>query len=215
MLKYIVLKEHNFMRPLHNTNVLNDNYEGTMMKVKMSHSSYMARKVATDLFNSKYIQVPGGVSHISEVIETVIKQDIQKEVDLEDKINTMMDKQEDSEEFEYMDVNYGEVFWMVKRRLAKETGFELNYEDRYNDLSHQVVDELWKCDAISYDVSDIIVKNIIFDALFSYLNEFAEIEKIIERQISNYKRDLIPGTEDYYAVYERLYLFELKKHGLA
>ena len=185
------------------------------MKVKMSHSSYMARKIARDLLDNKYVKILSGIEHMSKISGKLIEEDIQKEVDLENKINTMMEEQEENGEFEYMDVDYREVFWMVKRRLAKETGFELNYDDRYSDLSHRIIDELWKQEAIEYDVSDGIVKNVVYDALFKYLNEFDNVEKEIYEQMSNSQQKLTPGTDDYSIVYDKLYSNALQKHGLA
>ncbi len=185
------------------------------MKVKMSHSSYMARKIAKDLSENKYVKILSGIEHMSGIAQTLIEADIQKEIDLENKINEMMDEQEENDEFEYVEVDYREVFWMVKRRLAKETGFELNYDDRYSDLAHRIVDDLWKQEAIEYDVSEGIVKNTVYDALFKYLNEFDNVEKEITEQMNSYKQKLIPGTEDYQVVYEKLYAAALQKHGLA
>jgi len=184
------------------------------MKVKMIHSSYMARKVATSLFNNKFIKVNKGIESITKIAKSRIEEDIQKEINLENKVSEMMDTQDENDEFEYMDIDHKQVFGAVKRRLAKEFEFELDYEDRYSNLSHILIDDLWKQDEIDYDVSDGIVKNIICDALLIYIAEFNKVEDIARDRISDYKRDLIPGSEDYNAVYSRIYEDELIKQGI-
>jgi hypothetical protein len=103
---------------------------------------------------------------------------------------------------------------MTKKRLANDFGVILNFEDRFSDISHQILDYLWEEDYIHYTVSDNQAKNIIFGAIDAFMKGFDEADTLAYEKIRNYKRKLIPGTEDYDIVYNRLYEEELVRKGL-
>jgi hypothetical protein len=47
-----------------------------------------------------------------------------------------------------------------------------------------------------------------------FLNRENEAREEVYKKIENYKRPLIPGTEEYELVFQRLYEQELRKRGL-
>ncbi len=98
--------------------------------------------------------------------------------------------------------------------MANEAGVILNNEDRFSDIAHKVLDYLYEEDFIHYTVSDNKVKNIIFESIDEFLKGFEEADGTVYEKIKNYKRKLIPGTDDYDLVYQRLYEEELTRRGL-
>ena len=101
-----------------------------------------------------------------------------------------------------------------KKKLAKEYEVVLSYEDRYSDLAHKIQEQIWKDGLIEYSVSENRIKNIIYNAMESYIESFESVEEVVAEKIGNYKRKLIPGTPEYDLVFERLYEEELRKKGL-
>lgn len=98
--------------------------------------------------------------------------------------------------------------------MANEFGVILNNEDRFSDIAHKMLDYLWEEDYIHYTCSDNQVKNVIFTSIDEFLKGFEESDSAVLEKIKHYKRKLIPGTEEYDIVYNRLYEEELIKRGL-
>jgi hypothetical protein len=76
------------------------------------------------------------------------------------------------------------------------------------------MDYLYEEDFIHFEVSDNQVKNVIFNAMQTFINGYDEADTLAYEKIKTYKRKLIPGTEDYDIVFTRLYEDELIKKGL-
>ena len=138
--------------------------------------------------------------------------EIEKEIALDEKVQEILDAQE--EEIEYLNADRRQLFWMTKKRLANDFGVILNNEDRFSDIAHKILDYLWEEDFIHYVCSDNQVKNIIFNSLDDFIKGFEKADSEVLTKLRNYKRKLIPGTEDYDLVYHRLYEEELIKRGL-
>jgi len=182
------------------------------MKIGKPHAPYIANKIAIDLLNSSFITMSYGVEKVAEAAKELIEEDIDKEIALEERVYEIME--DNADEMEFMQVDQRNMFWLIKKRLANEYGVILSYEDRYSDLSHKILDTLIENDLIEFNVSENMVKNIIFGSIESYLEKFEEIEDRVIQKIKNYKRKLIPGSEEYDIVFEKLYQEELKKIGM-
>jgi len=182
------------------------------MKIAVAHAPYIANKITIDLLNSGYVKFTSGIEDVKKIISDIIHEDLSRERRLELKVEEILDENEDNMEF--MQVDRRSMFWMIKKKIAKEYDVILNYEDRYSELSHNIMDKLWQEDKIEYNVSENTIKNIIYDAIDSYKNSFEDIEEIVFEKISNMKRKLIPGTDEYEVVFEKLYRDELKKRGM-
>ena len=76
------------------------------------------------------------------------------------------------------------------------------------------MDFLYEEDFIHFEVSDNQVKNLIFNAVDAFMKGFDEADTLAYEKIKSYKRKLIPGTEDYDIIFNRLYEEELIKKGL-
>jgi len=153
-----------------------------------------------------------GIESVSNTAKKLIEEDILKEVALEERVYEIMEENED--EMEFMQVDQRNMFWLIKKKLAGEYNVVLSYEDRYSDLSHKILDELIQNDLIEFKVSENMVKNIIFGSIENYIDRFEDIEDIVIDKIKNYKRKIIPGSEEYDIVFEKLYQEELKKIGM-
>ena len=182
------------------------------MKMKLHHTPYVSRRVSRDLVNCEFVEVRKTKDSIAIEIERILDEDIENEMDLDDKVDKLLEGEE--ENIEFYNADYRQLFWMAKKRMANEAGVILNNEDRFSDIAHKVLDYLWEEDFIHYTVSDNKVKNIIFDSIDEFLKGFEEADSIVYEKIKNYKRKLIPGTDDYELVYKRLYEEELIRKGL-
>ena len=182
------------------------------MKVRLPHAPYIANKIAIDMLNSGFIKLLQGIEPVAKVSQDILEADIKKEIALEERVDDILDDNDD--EIEFRQVDRRSMFWLIKKKLAKEYGVILSYEDRFSELSHQVMDRLWQEDLMDYTVSENSIKNIIYDAIDGYKESFEEVEENVYEKISNMKRKLIPGTDEYEVVFEKLYREELKKKGM-
>jgi len=182
------------------------------MRLKKQHAQYISRKVTKDLVNCDFIEIRKDKSAITAEIEKIIIEDISNEAKLDEHITALLENQEEDIEFYHAD--YRQLFWMTKKRLANEFGVIVNFEDRFNDISHKIMDFLYEEDFIHFEVNDNQVKNVVFNAINDFMKGFDEADSLAYEKIKNYKRKLIPGTEDYDIIFNRLYEEELVKRGL-
>ena len=182
------------------------------MKIPVPHAPYIANKIVIDLLNSGYVTFSSGLEDAKMIIQEVVYEDLEQERKLEDKVAEILDENEDNMEF--MQVDRRAMFWMIKKKMAKDYDVILNYEDRYSELAHKIMDRLWQEDKMDYKVSENTIKNIIYDAINGYKESFESIEEEVYEKISNMKRKLIPGTDEYNIVFEKLYREELKRKGM-
>jgi hypothetical protein len=182
------------------------------MKIRLPHAPYIASKIAVDLLNSGFVTLQKGLEPIIENARILITQEISKEVALEQKVAEMLD--ENSEEMEFMQIDRRNMFWLIKKKLAKDYKVILSFEERYSDLSHRILNNLQKDVLVKYQVSENRVKNVIYNAIEEYLKIYEKIQDIVLEKMDNYKRKLIPGTEEYDFMFEKLYEEELRKRGM-
>ncbi len=182
------------------------------MRMKLHHTPYISRRISRDLVNCDLVEVRKTREEIADEIEKILDQDIEKEHELDEKVADVLEAQQ--EEIEYLNADYRQLFWLAKKRMANEFGVILNNEDRYSDIAHKILDYLWEEDYIHYTCSDNKIKNVIFESIDEFLKGFEKADDKVMEKIKNYKRKLIPGTDEYDIVYHRLYEEELIKRGL-
>ena len=182
------------------------------MKLKKQHSNFISRKITKDLINSDFIEIRKDKALITQVCEDIINEDIQKEIDLDNAVDDLLEEQES--EIEALRADYRQLFWMTKKRMANEYGVNLNFEDRFSNIAHLIMDYLYEEDFIHFIVNDNQVKNLISNSINEFIKGYDEADTIAYEKIKTYKRKLIPGTEDYDIVYHRLYEDELIRKGL-
>ncbi|WP_291952479.1 DUF507 family protein [Campylobacter sp.] len=182
------------------------------MRIKPAHIPYIANKIILDLANSSFVKIKDDSQKLIKTAKEILEIDVLNERKLDEKTKELLESQED--EIEFMQIDRKNMFWMIKKKLADEFKFILDKEDRYNNLAHKILENLVNENLINYSVSENRVKNLIFSSIMTYLKEYEKLEDLVYEKISNYKRKLIPGSEEYDLVFEKLYQEELRKRGL-
>ena len=113
-----------------------------------------------------------------------------------------------------MQVDRRSMFWMIKKKIAKEHDFILSYEDRFNNVAHIILDKLWEESLMDYSVTENLMKNVIYTSIEDYIQKFEDIEQTVIDKIDGMKRKVIPGTDIYNTLFERLYREELQRKGM-
>ena len=96
------------------------------MRIKLPHSPYIAHKIAIDLLKSGFVNLTRGVEPVAACAKEILDNDLQKEKALEERVNEVLAENED--DMESMQVDRKNMFWLVKKKLAKEYGVILTYE---------------------------------------------------------------------------------------
>jgi len=182
------------------------------MKISLKTVPHISNKIAIDLSKSGVVKMTQGLEPVKQVSDKILIDSINQELALEEKVDEICDANE--EEIEFMLADERQLFFMIKRKLAPEFGVILNYEERYSDISHKILDELYEEDLIFYDVTENRIKNIIYNAITSFIADSSEIEDAIMDKIRTYKKRYIPGTDEFDILYEKLYKEEMTKRGM-
>ncbi len=182
------------------------------MKIPLPHAPYIANKISIDLLKSGYATFTKGVEPVKASAQKIIEEDLEKEKALEARVEEILNENED--EMEFMQVDRRSMFWMIKKKIAKEHGFILSYEDRFSNVAHLILDKLWAESLMEYSVTENIMKNVIYTSIEDYIQKFEDIEQIVIDKISGMKRKIIPGTDVYDALFERMYREELQRKGM-
>lgn len=182
------------------------------MKIPLPHAPYIANKISIDLLKSGYATFTKGVEPVKMCAQIIIEEDLEKEKALEARVEEILEENED--EMEFMQVDRRSMFWMIKKKIAKDHDFILSYEDRFNNVAHIILDKLWEESLMDYSVTENLMKNVIYTSMEDYIQGFEDIEQIVIDKIDGMKRKLIPGTDIYNTLFERLYREELQRKGM-
>ena len=182
------------------------------MRLKPNQTRYVATKIGIDLANAPFVRLPKGKEVIVETAKKIIDENLKQEHALDAKVKELLE--ENLEEIEFQHVDERQLFFMIKKKMAPEFGVIINYDDRYNDLAHKILDELYENYLAEYDVNENQVKNVIFKSFKAFADAFEEIDDIVYSKIKHMQKDVIPGSQDYELLYERLYQEELIRRGM-
>ncbi|MDA7817220.1 DUF507 family protein [Sulfurimonas sp.] len=182
------------------------------MKISLKTIPHISSKIAIDLNNSGVVTMTKGLEAISHEAEKVLIENVKQELALEEKVSDICDDNEEEIEFNLVDER--QLFFMIKKKLAPEFGIILNYEERYSDIAHKILDELYEEDLIHFEVTENRIKNIIYTAITSFIAEASELDDAVMDKIRTYKKRYIPGTDEFDILYEKLYHEELTKRGM-
>ena len=182
------------------------------MRLKANQTGYVASKIGVDLANADFTTMPKGKEAVVEACKKIIDENLAQEKKLDAKVEEMLMANED--EIEIQGIQERELFFMIKKRLAPEYGVIMNYDDRYNEVSHSILDELYENYLLEYEVNDNQVRNVIFKAFKAFSKAYDAMDDKVYEQIKKMKKEYIPGSMEYDLVYERLYLEELKRRGM-
>jgi len=182
------------------------------MKISLKTIPHISSKIAIDLNKSGVVTMTQGLERVSQEAQKILEINVKQEIALEEKADEICEANE--EEIEFMLADERQLFFMIKKKLAPEFGVILNYEDRYSDVSHKILDELYEEDLIHFDVTENRIKNIIYGAITSFISEASEVEDAVMDKIRTYKKRYIPGTDEFDILHEKLYREELMKRGM-
>ena len=182
------------------------------MKISLKTIPHISNKISIDLAKSGAVTLTRGLEPVAEEAEKVLQESVKREMALEEKVNEYLEENE--EEIEFMLADERQLFFMIKKKLAPQFDVILDYEERFSDIAHKILDELYEEDLIHFDVNENRVKNIIFNAITSFLADTSEIEDAVMDKIRSYKRKFIPGTDEFEILHEKLYREELMKRGM-
>jgi len=182
------------------------------MKLSLKSIPHISNKISIDLNKSGIVTMTKGLEAVALEAEKILTANVQQEMALEEKTHEICDENE--EEIEFMLADERQLFFMIKKKLAPEFGVILNYEERFSDIAHKILDELYEEDLIHFDVTENRVKNVIYNAMTSFMADTSEIEDAVMDKIRSYKRKFIPGTDEFEILHEKLYREELTKRGM-
>jgi len=182
------------------------------MKISLKTIPHISSKVAIDLNKSGVVTMTKGLEAVAAEAEKILIESVKQEMALEDKAADICDDNEEEIEFQLVDER--QLFFMIKKKLAPEFGVILNYEERYSDISHKILDELYEEDLIHFDVTENRIKNIIYGAITSFIADASEMDDAVMEKIRSYKKRYIPGTDEFDILYEKIYREELTKRGM-
>jgi len=182
------------------------------MKLSLKSIPHISNKIAIELNKSGVVTMTKGLEPVTLESIKVLEENVKKEMALEEKVNDICDDNE--EEIEFMLADERQLFFMIKKKLAPEFGVILNYEERYSDLSHKILDELYEEDLIHFDVTENRIKNIIYNAITGFMADASEIEDAVMDKIRSYKKRYIPGTDEFDILHEKIYREEMLKRGM-
>jgi uncharacterized protein len=182
------------------------------MKVSLKVVPHIANKISIDLNKSGVVTMTKGLDAVAQAAEKIIIENIKQEMALDEKVAEIVNENEEQIDFYLADER--QLFFMIKKKLAPDFDVIINYEERFSDLSHKILDELYEEDVIHFDVTENRIKNIIYNSITSFIADNNEIENSVREKLSSYKRRLIPGTDDYEILYEKLFREELQKRGM-
>ncbi|NCO02437.1 MAG: DUF507 family protein [Epsilonproteobacteria bacterium] len=182
------------------------------MKISLKTIPHISNKIAINLNLSGAVTMTKGLEAVAHEAEKILIDNVKKEMALEEKAHEICDANE--EEIDFMLADERQLFFMIKKKLAPEYDVILNYEDRFSDISHKILDELYEEDLIHFDVTENRIKNIIYNAITSFLADSSEIEDLVMDKIRSYKKRYIPGTDEFEILHEKIYREELNKRGM-
>jgi len=182
------------------------------MKISLKSIPHISNKISIDLNKSGVVTMTRGLEAVAHEAEKILTQNVKQELALEEKAHVICDENE--EEIEFMLADERQLFFMIKKKLAPEFGVILNYEERFSDISHKILDELYEEDLIHFDVTENRIKNIIYNAITSFIADTSEIEDAVMDKIRSYKRKFIPGTDEFEILHEKLFREELTRRGM-
>ena len=182
------------------------------MKVSIKTIPHISNKISVDLAKSGSVTLTRGLEPVAHEAQKILEESVKREMALEEKVNEYLEENE--EEIEFMLADERQLFFMIKKKLAPQFDVILDYEERFSDIAHKILDELYEEDLIHFDVNENRVKNIIYNAITSFLADTSEIEDAVMEKIRSYKRKFIPGTDEFEILHEKLYREELMKRGM-
>ncbi|MGX2972017.1 DUF507 family protein [Helicobacter sp. T3_23-1059] len=181
------------------------------MRLRLNHINYIANKIALELYNASFVTLNVPLESIAKIAQEILESDTKQELAIDKKAQEIVE--ENQQEVDFIRADERRLFGLIKKQIANDEKFLLFWDDRYNALSHRILDALVAKQYISFNVSNNQIKNVIFRAIDSFAKLHDNIQDEVMQKIKSYKRKLLAGTDEYELIYERLYDEELRKKG--
>ncbi len=182
------------------------------MRIRSAHAPYIANKIAIDLLNSGIVKMNKGLDIVKSACLDIIDDDIDLEAHVDEKVRLLVDSKEDDIEFHSVDRK--QLFWMIKRKISAEEGLILEQEERFNNLAHKMLDAFWNDDLMDFEVNETRIKTVVVKAIMDFIKNQKDVEIAVEEKITHYKRPIVPGSDEYELVAQKLYEDELRRRGM-
>ncbi|AFI03319.1 DUF507 family protein [Helicobacter cetorum] len=181
------------------------------MRLKPIHVAHVVNKITNEFMRSNLLELRTSQEVFSELVREILDASVKTENAIDEQARELLE--ENTDEIEFMRMDERQLFWMIKRQIAQKEGFHLSWEDRCNDLSHQILNKILDEDLIMFSVSENLIRNLIYKSIDTYSKMYESIESEVHEKIKHYKRKLPVGSNEYELVFERLYEEELRRKG--
>lgn len=182
------------------------------MRIRSAHAPYIANKITIDLLNSGIVKMTKGLDSVREACLGILDDDIDLEAHVDERVRKIVDNNE--EDIEFHSVDRKQLFWMIKRKISAEEGLILDAEERFNNLAHLMLDAFWNEDLMDFETNETRIKTVIVKAIMDFIKIQKDVEISVEEKISHYKRPIVPGSDEYELVAQKLYEEELRRRGM-
>lgn len=183
--------------------------------------SYLARQLVIKL--SPQIIETTQPQAVSEMISTVIVDELQVEDRLNEEVREILSQYSDYMRRE--GVSYQEMFRRIKNTLisqrkviraaGRDTGDQMKLSrDKINDISHKLVAALRKSHEVRVkrDANDVRLEMV--REITELLHAEERVDRAAKLKIRSQKREIAEGTEEWDLLHRRYYAEELKKLGV-
>ena len=183
--------------------------------------SYLARQLVSKL--SPQIIETTQPQAVSEMISTVIVDELQVEDRLNEEVREILSQYGDYMRRE--GVSYQEMFRRIKNTLisqrkviraaGRDTGDHMKLSrDKINDISHKLVAALRKSHEVRVkrDANDVRLEMV--REITELLHAEERVDRAAKLKIRSQKREIAEGTEEWDLLHRRYYAEELKKLGV-
>jgi Uncharacterized protein conserved in bacteria len=183
--------------------------------------SYLARQLVIKL--SPQVIETTQPQLVSEMISTVITDELQVEDRLNEEVREILSQYGDYMRRE--GVSYQEMFRRIKNTLisqrkviraaGRDTGDHMKLSrDKINDISHKLVAALRKSHdvRVKRDANDVRLE--VVREMTELLHAEERVDKAARLKIRSQKREIAEGTEEWDLLHRRYYAEELKKLGV-
>jgi uncharacterized protein len=183
--------------------------------------SYLARQLVIKL--SPQIIETTQPQAVSELISTVIVDELQVEDRLNEEVREILSQYSDYMRRE--GVSYQEMFRRIKNTLisqrkviraaGRDTGDQMKLSrDKINDISHKLVAALRKSHEVRVKRDANEVRLEMVREITELLHAEEKVDRAAKLKIRSQKREIAEGTEEWDLLHRRYYAEELKKLGV-
>ncbi len=191
------------------------------MLIAREFVAYIARQLVKKL-SPTYLETADPQA-ATEVISTVMTEELEVEDRLNDEVRDILDQYADYMRRE--DVSYQEMFRRIKNMLitqrkviraaGRDTGDQMKLSrDKINDMSHKIVPALRRARSVRLKKPPNEVRLELVREITEILQAEEKVDRAARDKIRSQKREIPEGSEEWDLLLRRYYAEELKKLGI-